>query len=95
MKTLLVFLLAFSWSWPWSAPSKPTVSLAWLPNKETNIAHYTLYYGTASGVYQRMITTPETIATVQPAKNKTTYFSVTATNTSNKEGAHSAEIHWP
>jgi len=70
------------------------LQIAWAPNGETDLSHYTVHWGVASGVYTaeqgsgRL--TQATIAGL--VEGQTYYVAVTATNTSGKRSAYSIEV---
>ena len=67
-----------------------SVTLAWDPNKETDLAGYKLYYGTALGVYGAPIILGKvTTHTLTGLPNGTFYFALTAFNTSGMESGYS------
>ncbi len=72
-----------------------SLKITWNANSENDLDHYTLYYGTTSGVYTVSQVYQKTItsATIYGLTTNTTYYFVlTATNTSNKESAYSNEV---
>lgn len=87
--------LAFGLSLPVSAAQ--SVTLAWNPNTETNLAGYRLYYGLASRSYSSIVpvivpSTQATVANVQPGQ--TYYFAVTAYTTDGLESDYSDEVSY-
>ncbi|MEO5712667.1 MAG: discoidin domain-containing protein [Luteolibacter sp.] len=72
----------------------PDVTLAWSPNAETNIGHYQLRYGTASGVYSSKVNTGfRTRTSVTGLQAGTTYyFAVCAYSVGGLQGPLSQEI---
>jgi hypothetical protein len=73
-----------------------TVTLAWDPNSETDLAGYRLYYGTTSRSYQNTIdvgnATSTPVSDLQ--KGATYYFAVTAYNDSGIESDYSNEVSY-
>lgn len=76
--------------------AQSTVTLAWDPNTETNLAGYIVYYGTNPGVYTTSITLGNvTNNTVSGLREGRTYcFAVTAYNTDGLESEPSNEISY-
>jgi len=74
--------------------SAQSVSLAWDPNSETNLAGYVIYYGTASGQYSNsnnvMNTTNTTVAGL--LNGVMYFFVVTAYDASGLESDPSNEV---
>jgi hypothetical protein len=70
------------------------VTLEWDPNRETNLAGYRIYIGTASGVYGQPVEAGlATIGTIPGLLGgHTYYFAATAYNTSGAESAKSNEV---
>jgi hypothetical protein len=77
-----------------SASGSQSVTLAWDPNPETDIAGYRVKYGTAPGSYVQSIDIGNTTTATIPnlAEGSTYYFVVTARNTSASESAPSNEV---
>jgi hypothetical protein len=73
---------------------KRALTLAWDPNTEPDLAGYTIYYGTQSGIYDFTIdvgnVTQYTVTGLEPATQY--YFSVTARDSSGNESDFSAEL---
>ena len=73
-----------------------SVSLAWDPNSETNLAGYVIYYGTASGQYSSSNnvgnTTNTTVSGLMEGGNY--YFVVTAYDASGLESDPSNEVNY-
>ena len=71
-----------------------TVTLAWDPNSESDLAGYRLHYGTASRNYTQIIdvgnVTQYAITNLFPGQ--TYYFAATAYNTAGSESGYSAEV---
>ncbi len=79
-----------------------TATFSWLPNQETNLAGYKIYYGTASRTYDTTID----IGNPAPVNGRiqgrvdglidgtTYYFAATAYDTSNQESDYSTEVVW-
>jgi len=72
-----------------------SVTLAWNPNSETNLAGYKLFYGTATRNYSGFInlgsgTTTGTVPNL--LAGQTYYFAVTAYCTDGLESDYSAEV---
>lgn len=76
------------------AHAASSVTLAWDPNPESDIAGYRVHYGTMSGNYTQMLDVGNnTTATVSNLSSASTYFFVvTAYNTSGLESLPSSEI---
>ncbi|MCX7829608.1 MAG: fibronectin type III domain-containing protein, partial [Acidobacteria bacterium] len=71
-----------------------SLKVSWNANSESDLDHYTLYWGTASNVYTFSQNYPKTStsATISGlTANITYYFALTASNTSNKTSAYSSE----
>jgi hypothetical protein len=77
-----------------SAAAEQSVTLAWDPNTEPDLAGYVLYYGTNSGDYRHSIQVGNvTLATVPGLSEGTTYFfAVTAVNQFGAESDFSDEV---
>jgi hypothetical protein len=73
-----------------------SVSLAWDPNSEPDLAGYKLYYGTASGVYTHtnVLGLVTNTAVSGLSEGVTYYFAVTAFNTSGLESDFSNEVSY-
>src|SRR5688500_455290 len=71
-----------------------TVTLAWDPNSEADLAGYTVLFGTRSGGYDRVIEVGRTTTwTFREAEvGKTYYFVVQAVNTSGARSEFSNEV---
>lgn len=69
-------------------------TLQWLANSEPDLAGYRVYRGTTSGVYTEMRDVGNVLIYVWDGLTPgfTHYFVVTAYDTSNNEGANSAEV---
>jgi len=87
----LAFLLAASLS---ATRASQSVSLAWDPNPESDIAGYRLYYGTSSGQYSSVIDVGDvTTGTISNLSGGGTYFiAVTAYDTAGLESPVSNEV---
>jgi uncharacterized protein YqjF (DUF2071 family) len=85
------FLLAIPLAW-----GSSSVTLAWDPNTEFNLAGYKVYYGVASGVYTNSVDVGNvtTNRVTGLAQGVTYYFAITAYNTSGQESDYSAEISY-
>ena len=72
----------------------PTVSLAWNPNPEPDVAGYKVHFGSQSGVYSTVIDVRgATSATLpQMLMGSTYYLAVSAYNTAGQEGPRSSEF---
>lgn len=79
------------------APDAATtsVTLAWNPNPERNIAGYNVYYGRVSDTYLRLVTVTATTATIRVRGRRTVYFAVTAFDANGLESDLSEEVQWP
>lgn len=72
-----------------------SVTLAWAPNPEPDIAGYRLYYGTISHSYPLYVETSATTATVSNLmEGATFFFAVTAYNNAGLESAFSSEVSY-
>jgi hypothetical protein len=70
-----------------------TVTLAWDPNNEPDLAGYILHYGTTSGTYTHAVDVGNVITnTVADLDGSTYFFAVTAYNTSGLESDFSNEV---
>ena len=69
------------------------LNLSWNTNGENDIDHYTVNWGTSSGVYTSSVSAgKQTTYSLQGLTNQTTYYiAITATNTSGKTSANSLE----
>lgn len=94
MKKLVIALLALCVAA--SAVDVP-VTVTWNQNPETDIHHYTVKYGTATGVYTKTFPTvaKETQLTIQLPIGTTAFLVVTATNTLGLESLPSNEVSAP
>jgi hypothetical protein len=72
-----------------------SVTLAWNPNSEPDLAGYYVYYGRDSGDYVRIVSVAVPTATIKVRGNKTIYFAATAYDTSGEESDFSNEVHYP
>jgi fibronectin type 3 domain-containing protein len=69
------------------------VSLAWDANTESDLAGYTVYYGTASGVYDNSAPVGNvTEFTVVDLPDNTHYFAATAVDQQGNESGYSNEV---
>ena len=87
---------------PTQTPPGISATFSWLPNQETTLAGYKIYYGTVSGTYDN------TIDVGNPApvdgrihgqvnglvEGTTYYFAVTAYDTNGLESDYSTEVSW-
>jgi hypothetical protein len=73
------------------------VTVTWNANTEPDIHHYTVKYGTATGVYTKTFPTvaKETQLTIQLPIGTTAFLVVTATNTLGLESLPSNEVSAP
>lgn len=74
--------------------SGDSLKISWNPNVESDLDHYTLYWGTSSRSYTNSQNYPKTSTSTTISgliTNVTYYFALTATNTSLKESAYSDE----
>ncbi len=73
-----------------------SVTLAWDPNSETDLAGYKVFWGTASRTYGAPVTVPGTPSsptyTVTGLASGTWYFAVSAYNTAGLESGYSNEV---
>jgi hypothetical protein len=71
-----------------------TVTLAWDPNTESDLAGYRLHYGTASRSYTQRIDVGNVTQHTIPSllAGQTYYFAATAYNTAGNESGYSAEV---
>lgn len=76
------------------AQALQTVTVAWDPNSETNLAGYKLYYGPASRAYTNAVDVGNatTFSIPNLIEGVTYYFAVTAYNTSGAESDFSSEV---
>jgi hypothetical protein len=88
---LLIAALAFLLA---AGGALASVTLAWDPNLEPDVAGYRLYYGAVSGTYSQMLDVgPATVATIAGLDKDTPYyFVVTAINLQGQESAPSDEV---
>jgi hypothetical protein len=72
----------------------PSVSLAWNPNPEPDVAGYKVHFGTQSGVYSDVIDVrgATSIALPQMLMGSTYYLAVSAYNAAGQEGPRSSEF---
>ncbi len=90
---LFVFLFTITALRTWAISS---VTLAWDPNTETDLAGYKVYYGTTTGVYTNAtdVGNSTTKAITDLADGVQYFFAVTAYNTAGAESDYSAEISY-
>ena len=90
---LLVGLVATT---PLSVLGTQSVTLAWNPVTNANVAGYNVYYGSASGNYTNVTSVGKvTSATISGLTQGTTYYFATTTlSTSGSESAYSSEISY-
>jgi hypothetical protein len=69
-----------------------SINLAWDPNTETDLAGYTVHYGTTSARYTTNKDVASTTTTITNLADGTFYFAVTARNTSSQESSYSNEV---
>jgi hypothetical protein len=90
LKAILALLILFIFppnSHPWS------ITLAWDPNTETDLASYNLYRGSATHTYSTIINVGKaTSYTVSNLGDGTYFFSLTALNTKGLESGFSNEV---
>jgi len=90
---LSLLILAMLFLFPMSVIAA-SLKVTWSANKESDLAGYKVYYGTASGTYSSTVnvgnTTTYTIPSV--STGKTYYVAVTAYNSSSTESAKSTEV---
>jgi hypothetical protein len=81
---------------PWPASAIQSITLAWNPSTNTDIAGYEIYYGIASGVYTNVIDVGNvTNATISGLlEGVTYYFAAKARNTSGMESDFSNEASY-
>jgi hypothetical protein len=72
-----------------------TVTVAWDPNSESDLAGYVVYYGRSSGTYARLVSVVMPFVTITIKGSKTTYFAVSAYDIWGFESDLSSEIHYP
>jgi hypothetical protein len=74
-----------------------SVTLAWDPNSEPDVAGYKLYYGKASGTYESVVDVGnQTTYTILGSLDRETYyFAVTAYNVYGLESVFSDEVSYP
>lgn len=73
-----------------------SLNISWSTNSESDLDHYTLWWGTSSGTYTSSQNYPKTTTVIILAGltvNTRYYFALTATNTSNKTSGYSAEAN--
>lgn len=81
----------------WAAGAAQSVTLAWNPNSETNLAGYRLYWGTGSRGYQAYGTIPtgtETYTVTNINAGTKYYFAVTAFTDDGLESDYSDEVSY-
>lgn len=96
MKNLIRVAFLFTFLWSFSARAQAaSVGLAWDPNTETDLAGYKVYSGTASRNYTNVVTLGlvTTYVVTNVAYDITTFFAVTAYNTSGLESEFSNEVN--
>ncbi len=87
---------------PTQTPPGISATFSWLPNQETTLAGYKIYYGTVSGTYDNTIDVgnPAPVnGRIQGQVNglvegTTYYFAVTAYDTNGLESDYSTEVSW-
>jgi hypothetical protein len=91
-------LLLLAWcACCWAAGAAQSVTLAWNPNTETNLAGYRLYYGTASRQYAASNSVPRALTTstvTNLTSGATYYFAVTAVSLDGLESGYSDEVSY-
>lgn len=78
-----------------SAATTSSATLTWTSNKETDLAGYKIYRGTASGSYGLIATVPAGTLTYQAtglALNTTYFFAISAYDTAGNESPYSSEV---
>ncbi len=92
IKQTLRFLSFFALATPALAGS---VTLAWNPNSESDIAGYRVHYGTAADPYSELVDLAATTTSISSLEKGVTYtFAVTAYNTSGAESAYSEPVSY-
>ncbi|MEK7949894.1 Ig-like domain-containing protein [Luteolibacter soli] len=91
-----VFAAALSFAGSASAAGTNSVSLAWDPNPETDLAGYRLQYGLTPGSYPNVIDAGKTTSATATGLNQGTtyYFTVVAYNTAGQTGTASSEVSY-
>jgi hypothetical protein len=92
-------MCAIAWWLAWGASGwvvGESVTLAWDPNSEPDLAGYRLYYGTASRSYDRTIEVADgtSVPVADLDAGTTYYFAVTAYNTAGLESDFSNEVSY-
>ena len=78
-----------------AALGEVNLTLAWDPNPEPDISHYTLYYGNGSASYSAFTNVTGTNVTVGGLREDLGwFFAVTASNTAGLESDFSNEVSW-
>ena len=84
------------WTTPGTNITETTVDLSWNPNTETDLDHYTIYYGTAPGVYDTTLPSPAadgaSAAVTGLSSSTRYYFSLSATDTTGNESGKTSEL---
>ncbi len=95
-RAVLTFVLAFLLGPALLLAQEASVTLAWLPNTEPDLAGYTVYYGRASGVYEHVVDAgASNRITISGLESGTRYyFVVTAYDTYGNESRPSEEVSW-
>jgi hypothetical protein len=91
---LLLYISPAATSPAADSPPGPTLTLSWFASTSTNVANYTIYYGTTSGSYTQAVSAgPLTQTTITGLTPGTTYFLVaTAADDAGLESGYSNEI---
>jgi hypothetical protein len=95
-KIIISGWLTFVTCWVWGVQGAQSVSLAWNPDPNANLAGYRLYCGTTRGVYTQRIEVGKTttISISNLAAGRTYFFAVTVYNTAYMESAPSNEVSY-
>ena len=73
-------------------PTTKSITIAWDPNPETDIAGYRVYYGLASRDYVEVVDAGPVTQVTFDVPNTALYFTATAYNTSGLESEFSVEL---
>jgi len=81
---------------PMPVQATQSVTLAWSPSTDPNVAGYNIYYGTASHVYTNRVSVGNVVSatTAGLVEGATYYFAATTYNAQNQESTFSQEISY-
>jgi fibronectin type 3 domain-containing protein len=93
-KSMLIVFFLVMFTLTCFAQAGRQITLQWDPNTESDLNHYNVYYGTASGQYGQPIDVGlETTYSMSLPTNDVYYFVVTAVDDSSLESDYSNEVN--